>query len=190
MQADLLEEAALETRGGGEHVNQHLLYGNLVSQAQAAELSGDMMSAKGRYREALTMLESQRQKRAVDRLNILAKLLSLTGEQQLVQRSSLFSDIEDSVAAIFCGVKVSTRDGLERIALLYDLCGKTAQSANLRSLVALLAPKVVTSQNAVPDAYSTLSNQAPEVHLQGIVEISVAETVPLLSVEVDDAEEL
>jgi tetratricopeptide (TPR) repeat protein len=190
MQADILEEVALEVRGGSDQVSHHLLYGSLVSEAQAAEARGDQMTAKGRYREALSLLESQRQKRVVDRLNILAKLLSLTSEQQVVQRSSLFTDIEDSVQAIFCGVKVGTRDGLERIALLYDLCGKTVQSANLRRLAGELMPKVVTKSNAAAAAAAAVTVVSQTAQLYGIVEISLAETVPLLSVEVDDAEEL
>lgn len=190
MQADILEEAALEVRGRSEQTTGHMLYGTLIADAQTAEAKGDQAAAKALYREALCTLESQRQKRAVDRLHILAKLISLTGEQQMVQRSSLFSDIEDSVLTIFCGVQVETREGLERIALLYDLSGKRQQAANLRRLAEELTPKVITNANteaATPVAVTTV---AQVTQLQGIVEISVAETVPLLSVEIDDVEEL
>ncbi|HEY9759256.1 MAG TPA: hypothetical protein V6C97_29120 [Oculatellaceae cyanobacterium] len=190
MQADILEEAALEVRGRSEQTTGHMLYGTLIADAQTAESKGDQATAKAHYREALCTLESQRQKRAVDRLHILAKLISLTSEQQMVQRSSLFSDIEDSVITIFCGVRVGTREGLERIALLYDLSGKTHQAANLRRLAEELTPKVVRSENTAGNAAVAVTAVAQVTQLQGVVEISVAETVPLLSVEVDDVEEL
>ena len=143
MQADILEEAALEIRGRSEQMGGHMLYGNLLKEAQAAEEHGDNGAAKVKYREALTALESQRQKRVVERLHILAKLMLLTNGQQFVQRSSLLSDIEDSVRAIFCGAVIGTREGIERIALLYELSGRTLHAKSLRLLAEDLKEKVL-----------------------------------------------
>lgn len=135
IQADLLEENALELRGRSEQMGGHILYGNLLKEAKKAELDGNTAVAKAKYRDALITLEGQRLKRAAERLQILAKLLLLTGRQQVVQRSSLFSDIEDSVRAVFCGVPVDIFDGVKRLGLLYELCGKKEHSNNLKLLI-------------------------------------------------------
>lgn len=150
MQADILEEAGLELKGRSEQMGGHMLYGNLVRDAVADEQRGDHQSAKSKYREALCSLESQRQKRAVDRLHILAKIMLLTAKNQLVQRSSLHSDIEDSVRSIFCGVPVTTSDGIRRISLIYDLCGKKESAASLKQLAMELDEQIASvKQNHV-----------------------------------------
>jgi hypothetical protein len=191
MQSDILEEAALELRGRSEQAGGHMLYGNLLKEAEMAESNGDHQTAKARCREALCTLEGQRQKRAVDRLHILAKLMLLTGPQQLVQRSSLHSDIEDSVTTIFCRAKVGTRDGIERIALIYDISGKPQLAANLRKLAEELQETVIANGAAalastVPHTQANQLRQSSQI--QGLVEIASSVSVPLLSFTPENVE--
>ena len=189
IQADLLEENALEQRGRSEQMGGHVLYGHLLKEAKKAELEGNTSVAKGKYRDALITLEGQRLKRAAERLQILAKLLLLTGKHQVVQRSSLFSDIEDSVRAIFCGVPVETFDGVKRLGLLYELCGKKEHSNNLKLLIGELlsrsteiAQTPAQSQSVVQIQIQTQSQ--PQLRLQSqsqsqsnqSVRIAVSET--------------
>ena len=198
MQADILEEAALEIRGRSEQAGGHILYGNLLREAHTAEEQGDLQTAKVKYREALTALEAQRQKRVVDRLHILAKIMLLTNSQQLVQRSSLMSDIEDSVRAIFCGAVIGTREGVERIGLIYDLCGKTEQAQSLNRLSEELREKVLPATTPTAGALPALPNNAidgsrPQVaRLHGVVDAGPAEPVLLerKSYDVQDVEEI
>ncbi len=166
IQADLLEENALELKGRSEQMGGHAFYGHLLSEAKKAELEGNTSAAKGKYRDALITLEGQRLKRASERLQILAKLLLLTGKQQIVQRSSLFSDIEDSVRAIFCGVSVETFDGVKRLGLLYELCGKKEHSNNLKLLIGELLSRsseiaqTQTQSQSVVQLQSQLQSQS------------------------------
>lgn len=182
IQADLLEENALELKGRSEQMGGHMLYGNLLKDARKAESDGNTAAAKGKYREALITLEGQRLKRAAERLQILAKLLLLTGPNQIVQRGSLFADIEDSVRAIFCGVPIDTFDGVKRMGLLYELCGKKEHSSNLKLLIVELLNRnsgVIQSQVSkgsqpiqVELSASAASGQNPQI---GIIEGSIVD---------------
>jgi hypothetical protein len=180
IQADLLEENAFELRGRSEQMGGHMLYGNLLKEAQKAESEGNAAIAKGKYRDALISLEGQRLKRAAERLQILAKLLLLTGRHQTVQRSSLFSDIEDSVRAIFCGVPVETFEGVKRMGLLYELCGKKEHSNNLKLLIGELLSRmeeIGQSQPNQPVRITIAETSSTEVITEiGIVEESVVES--------------
>lgn len=180
IQADLLEENAFELRGRSEQMGGHMLYGNLLKEAQKAESEGNNAIAKGKYRDALISLEGQRLKRAAERLQILAKLLLLTGRHQAVQRSSLFSDIEDSVRAIFCGVPVETFEGVKRMGLLYELCGKKEHSNNLKLLIGELMSRmeeIGQSQGNQPVRITIAETSSTEVITEiGIVEASAVES--------------
>jgi hypothetical protein len=189
MQADFLEEIALELKGRSQQMGGHMLYGNLLEEARLAEEQGDNQTAKVKYREALCQLESQRSKRAVDRLQILANLLLLTGKQQLVQRSSLHSDIEDSVRAIFCGLPISTADGVSRMGLLNELCGKQKQANTLKRLAEELGKQ--PSQVSQTEARITETNTArPQIEqINGTIESRSPETI-MLEAKVYDAEDV
>ncbi len=131
LQADLLAERSHELVGRLDQAGGHAVYGNLLNEALAAESNGDLDVAKQKYREALAALESQREKRLADRVPILVRIYHMTNSKQVIQRSSLLSDIQDSINKFFFGSEVSISEGLSELSLVYRLLGKSVAADDL-----------------------------------------------------------
>ncbi|MBX9723982.1 MAG: hypothetical protein K2X81_21430 [Candidatus Obscuribacterales bacterium] len=139
LQADLLLERSHELVGRLDVAGGHAVYGNLLDEAVAAESNGNLDLAKQRYREALAALESQREKRLADRVPILVRIYHMTNAKQVIQRSSLISDIQDSINKFFFGSEVSVAEGLSQLSLVYRLLGKSVAANDLLKLSQELA---------------------------------------------------
>ncbi len=134
VQAGVIEECASEMRGRRSVVEGHVLYGTLLEEAKAADLRGDLDTAQTKYRDALCALELQQEIRAADRLAILARLFLSTPRKHKVQRTSILTEIEDSLRQVFGNSQVDTEGGLKRAALIYRLCGKRDIAEALSSI--------------------------------------------------------
>jgi tetratricopeptide (TPR) repeat protein len=134
LQADYLDEVAMEIQGRLDQAGGHVLYGNLVQEAQAAEKRQDLENAKAKYRDALRALEWQRKKRAADRIQILARIVLCTSEDQIVQRISLFAEIEDGLQEFFTDAVTDAVEALRKVALILRVAGKHQGADDLLQL--------------------------------------------------------